>query len=291
MSAARLLDLGLLQPARLHASYAGIAGAANPDSEPVLLWARATAHLSLGQSQSAACELVANPGVPVLRRPLGGGMVWIDEQQCIHVFIVPLRRAPRRPAEWAAWGLRPAISTFRSFGLDVERRGEDLWLHGRKIAGSGSATLGACAVFASSFLLHFPRRRFARCVAGSAGFRDWLDAGLAATLTDWATHAPVPAVAGLRASFVAATEEAFGWKLHADVAGVEESAAIIAAESEIGDDEEGDSGRRSVPGGIKLNRESRLVEHRRGACLVRELVVRGMVARRAVMPLEQGACR
>jgi len=290
LSAARLLDLGLLQPARLHASYAGIAEVAKTDSDPVLLWASATPHLSLGQSQSAASELVANPGVPVLRRPLGGGMVWVDEQQCIYVFIAPLCRAPRRPAEWAAWGLRPALATFRAFGLDVERRGEDLWLHGRKIAGSGSATLGACAVFASSFLLHFPRRRFADCVAGSAGFRDWLDAGLAATLTDWAAHAPMPDRAGLRARFVAATEEAFDWSLQTDVVGVAESAAIIAAESEIADDE-GDDGRRSMPGGIKLNRESRLVEHRRGSCLVRELVVRGMVARRAVMRLEQGVCQ
>jgi lipoate-protein ligase A len=288
--AARFLDVGLLPPQRLHASYAGIAEAANPDSEPVLLWARAPAHLSLGQSQSAACELVANPGVPVVRRPLGGGMVWIDEQQCIYVFITPLRHAPRQPGEWAAWGLQPAITTFQAFGLDVERRGEDLWLGDRKIAGSGSATLGACAVFASSFLLDFPRRRFADCVAGSAGFREWLDVGLAATLTDWAAHAPVPDRAGLRAHFVAAAEEAFGWRLQADVVGAEESAAISAAETEIADDE-GDAGRRSVSGGIKLNRESRLVEQRRGSCLVRELVVRGMVARRAVMVLDQGGCR
>ena len=288
---ARLLDLGLLQPVRLHAGYAGIAEATHPDDAPVLLWARATAHLSLGQSQSAACELVADPGVPVLRRPLGGGMVWIDEAQWIYAFIVPLRLAPRRPADWVGWGLQPALLTFRSFGLDVERRGEDLWLGGRKIAGCGSATIGACAVFASSFLLHFPRERFAGCVAGSAGFREWLDAGLAAALTDWAAHAPVPPAAGLRARFVAATEEAFGWKLHADVVGVEESAAIAAAESDIGVDEESDSGRRSVPGGIKLNRESRLVEYRRGPCLVRELVVRGMVARRAVIPLEPEVCR
>ncbi|MCW5576709.1 MAG: lipoate--protein ligase family protein [Burkholderiales bacterium] len=288
MSAARLLDLGLLRPERLHASYAGIARAAEPDGAPVLLWARAGAHLSLGQSQSAACELVANPGVPVLRRPLGGGMVWIDEQQYVHVFIVPLRLAPRRPAEWAAWGLRPALSTFRAFGLDVERRGEDLWLRGRKIAGSGSATIGACAVFASSFLMRFPRERFAGCVAGSAGFRGWLNAGLAATLTDWSSHAAVPAEAGLRAGFVAATEEAFGWRLQADAVRGDESMAIVEAEIEMREDDD-DCGARAVPGGIKLNRESRLVEQERGGRLVRELVVRGMVARRAVMAPERGA--
>jgi lipoate-protein ligase A len=286
LTAARLIDAGLLTPQRLHASYAGIAQEATPAAAPVLLWARAPAHLCLGQSQSAACELVASPAVPVVRRLLGGGTVWIDEQQQVYVFIVPLCRAPRRPAEWAAWWLRPAITTFRTFGLDVEQRGEDLWLGGRKIAGSGSATIGACAVFASSFLLRFPRERFAGCVAGSAGFREWLDAGLAATLTDWAAHALPPAEAELRARFAAAAAAAFGWTLRAGTLTAAEMAAIAAEESASDDDAE-DAGRRSVPGGIKLNRESRLVEHRRDGCLVRELVVRGMVARRAVMNLDQ----
>ncbi|MBX3652374.1 MAG: lipoate--protein ligase family protein [Burkholderiales bacterium] len=289
MTAARLLEAGLLPPPRLHAGYAGIAQAARPDSAPVLLWGRASAHISLGQSQSAACELVARPAVPVLRRPLGGGTVWIDEQQQIYVFIVPLQQAPRRPAEWAAWGLRPAVATFRAFGLDVERRGEDLWLGGRKIAGSGAATIGGCAVFASSFLMRFPHERFAGCVAGSAGFRGWLSAGLAATMTDWSSHGAVPAEARLRASFVAATEKTFHWQLRADVVRSDESAAITEAEAGMREDDDDCCGVRAVTGGIKLNRESRLVEHEYKGRLVRELVVRGMVARRAVMTPEQGA--
>lgn len=288
MIAARFLDVGLLPPQRLHASYAGIAQAAVPGSAPILLWGRAPAHLCLGQSQSAACELVARPAVPVVRRLLGGGTVWIDEQQPIYVFIVPLCQAPRRPAEWAAWGLRPAVATFRAFGLDVERRGEDLWLGGRKIAGSGSATLGSCAVFASSFLMRFPRERFAGCVAGSAGFRSWLSAGLAATMTDWSSHGAVPAEARLRAAFVAATEAALGWTLRTDLVRDDERLAIAQVEVEMREDDD-DCGERAVPGGIKLNRESRLVEQESEGRLVRELVVRGMVARRAVMRPEQEA--
>ena len=288
MIAARFIDAGLLPPQRLHASYAGIAQAAVPDSAPVLLWARAPAHLCLGQSQSAACELVARPAVPVVRRLLGGGTVWIDEQQQVYVFIVPLCQAPRRPADWAAWGRRPAVATFRAFGLDVERRGEDLWLGGRKIAGSASATLGACAVFASSFLMRFPHERFAGCVAGSAGFRGWLSAGLAATLTDWSSHGAVPAEARLRAEFLVAAGQIFGWGLQADAVRDDERAAIADAETDMRDDDDEGCGMRAVPGGIKLNRDSRLVEREHNGRLLRELVVRGMVARRAVMAMEQG---
>lgn len=288
MTDARLLDVGLLPPRRLHASYAGIAQAAAPAGAPVLLWGRASAHLSLGQSQSAACELVARPAVPVVRRPLGGGAVWVDEAQWIYAFIVPLQRAPRRPADWAGWALQPALATFQAFGLAVERRGEDLWLAGRKIAGSGAATIGGCAVFASSFLLRFPHARFADCIAGSSGFRAWLQAGLIATLTDWATHAPLPPAAGLRQAFVAATADAFGWKLRTDEPDAAECRAIAAAEAEIAADDGDAVTPRSVAGGIKLNRDSRLSEQERDGRLVRELVLGGMLARRAVFSIHEG---
>jgi lipoate-protein ligase A len=285
---ARLLEVGLLPPRRLHASYAGIAQASAPGSVPTLLWGRASAHLSLGQSQSAACELVARPAVPVVRRPLGGGAVWVDEAQWIYAFIVPLRLAPRRPADWAGWALQPALATFQAFGLAVERRGEDLWLAGRKIAGSGAATIGGCAVFASSFLLRFPHARFAECIAGSSGFRAWLQAGLAATLTDWASHAPPPSAATLRQAFVAAVADAFGWQLRADAPDAAECRVIAAAEADIIEDDDG-AARRSVAGGIKLNRESRLVEHEQDGRRVRELVLRGMLTRRAVISIREGS--
>ncbi len=227
-------------------------------------------------------ELAPRIDVPVVRRPLGGGAVWVDEGQLVYVLIVPLRDAPRRPAEWNAWGLQPAIATFRQFGLSVERHGEDLWLHGRKIAGTGSATIGASAVFASSFLMHFPRERFAACVAGTPEFQSWLDAGLAATMTDWAEHATVPAAADLRAAFSGAVERTMGWQLHCAAVTAAESSAIDEAQRDMNDDSY-DSGRRAHRDGLKLNAESYLVERDENGRRVRELVVRGTVARRAVV--------
>jgi lipoate-protein ligase A len=252
----------------------------------VLLWGNSPAHLCLGQSQSAARELVPQVTVPVVRRPLGGGTVWVDEGQQVYVFIVPLRHAPRRPAHWNTWALQPAINTFRAFGLDVGQRGEDLWLDGRKIAGSGSATMGSCAVFASSFLLHFPRERFAQCIAGSAEFQSLLGAGLAATLTSWVEHAALPAADVLQAVFRNAVARAFGWRLQPAMLSGEESAAIDEAFEDMQDDGY-DCGRRACPDGIKLNAESHLVERNADGWHVRELVVRGSVVRRTVCRRDQ----
>jgi len=273
--------VGRLAPQHLHATYAGVAQAAAADSAPVLLWANSPAHLCLGQSQSAARELVSEIAVPVVRRPLGGGTVWVDEGQQVYVFIVPLRHAPRRPAAWSVWALQPALATYRAFGLAVEQRGDDLWLGGRKIAGSGSATIGGCAVLASSFLMHFPHQRFAECIAGSREFRSWLEAGLAATLTAWAEHATIPAVHVLQAVFRDAVARTLGWQLlPATLAGAE-CAAIAEALVDLQDDGY-DCGHRALRDGIKLNAESHLVEREQNGCRVRELVVRGTVVRRTV---------
>jgi len=256
--------------------------AAGHDSVPVLLWGTAQAHICLGQSQSPALELVPDPFVPVVRRALGGGAVWVDEQQWCHVLVVPLRLAPRHPAEWGNWALQPAMATFRRFGLAVEIRDGDLWLHGRKIAGSGSATIGQSAVIASSYLLRFPGEKFARCIAGSAGFRDWLLQGLKQTMTDWASHAEIPAEADLRDTHVSAVEQAFGWKLLPSSLTAAETVAIEEAvkENEIDDWHEGG---RGYTGGIKLNAESWLIERQLDGVAVREMVVRGNLARREII--------
>ncbi len=270
----------MLPPRQLHATYSGIAQATAADAAPALVWGGARPHLCLGQA--SPCRLAPDIAVPVVRRPLGGGAVWVDEGQIVHVLIAPLRLAPPHPADWSAWALRPAIATFERFGLRVSRKGEDLWLDGRKIAGTGSATIGACAVFASSFLLRFPGSAFAACIAGSGDYRQWLEQGLAATLTDWSAHAIPPPGDALLAAYRKAAGETLGWMLQPADIGTAEAAAIAEAGEDMDDD--GHVGADAArAGAIKLNADSYLVEHEIRNRRVRELVVRGMLARRAAI--------
>lgn len=277
---ARFIDVGVLEPALFHATYAGIAYAVEHAAHPVVMWGRATPHISLGQSQDRCAELEAALEVPVVTRPLGGGAVWVDEFQYCYVLIAPLEQAPPRPADWFEWGLAPALATCRHFGLAAERREQDLWLAGRKIAGSGAATLGRCAVFASSFLLRFPAERFARCIASpSPEFRIWLRAALAQAMTDWESHRPLPGEAELRDAFRDAAEQALGWRLADSVL----SAAELAAREDAlleSQPAAAASGTRMVADGLKLKAGMFLHERRLASGAELSLVRDGAVVSR-----------
>jgi lipoate-protein ligase A len=231
--AARWIRIGLVEPLELHATYAGLAAAQAPDAGPIVLWAQAKTHLCLGQSQGLA-ELAPGAGLPVVRRPLGGGLVWVDESQYVYVVIAPRRLAPGRPARWFPWALAPAVATYRHFGLPAYLNEQDVWLHGRKIAGSGAASIGACAVIASSFLLRFPAERFADSVASpSADFRAWLRDGLALAMTEWADHGVLPAERDLEEVFRARISAQHGWRFESSWPREAELAAIAEAREEL----------------------------------------------------------
>lgn len=278
MRPARLIDLGLTAPRRLHAAYSGLAHAQQEDAAPIVLWGRARAHVSVGQGQSAAL-LARGLDVPVARRPLGGGCVWVDPQQIVVAFVVPLVQAPRRHTDWFDWLLAPVVATYRAFGVPAERRDRDIWVRGRKIGGSGAATLGAAAVLATSFLLRFPAERFARCLASRGpGYRAWLREGLELTMTDWAREGRVPSLADLQAAFRRSVASELGWSLRKTMPNTTERQAMREALTEL--DLPWHEPRPPTGGSIlKLNADAFLADAEEQGRRVRRLVVGGVTVK------------
>ena len=135
---ARWIGIGAPEAPSLRSRCARLAQAQAADAEPIVVWGRTPAHLCLGHNL---------------------GSVWIDEGRNFFVLIVPARLAPGRARRWVAWALAPAIATCRSFGLQAYVEGNDLCAAGRRIAGAGSAMIGACAVIASSLPDTLPDQR------------------------------------------------------------------------------------------------------------------------------------
>jgi lipoate-protein ligase A len=250
--AARLIASRAREPVAFHATYAAVAEAMDAAASPVVVWGRVPAHLCLGQSQTLA-DVRCGTAERVVRRPLGGGAVWVDRDQVSYAIVAPLALAPGRPEDWYGWALAPALETFRTFGLPVQRQGEDLWVRGRKIAGSGAATIGRAAVVASSFLMRFPCDRFADCVAvPSEAFRAVLRGTLPQAMTEWSEHGVPPTEEALKRAFVAALRSTLGW--HASPSRMRASERPLWAEwhDELSEPiERGQAAR--VPDGLKLN--------------------------------------
>jgi len=286
---ARWLDLGTLDPVSLHSTVQGLAEAQSDDSAPVLAWARAShPHVCLGASQGAEAELdidaCRHAGIQIVRRPLGGGTVWVDSDQWAFFFIMPKVSSSSDRARFFALALAPARAVYRDYGLDVTAVGRgDLWLDGRKILGSGAATINRADVLGASFLLRFPAGRFAAALqCPSPDYRRWLQDELRRTLTAWTEHAPAPSPEKLAECFRHHVEATYGWTLRNDRLSDCERELATAARDDVTDVFDGPH-RALVPGGVKLNHDTYLLESRADVGWAR-LVLRGGRIDRIALP-------
>jgi len=133
-TAARWIRSGPTGPHDLHAACVGLSTSQPERAAPIVLWAQASA-------------------------PIIGNLFSADEDHYTFALIAPLRLAPGRRSRWRAWGLAPALATYRQFGVRAYLDEDALCLNGRRIAECGAQAIGDCAVVASSFLPRAPEAR------------------------------------------------------------------------------------------------------------------------------------
>lgn len=186
--AARWMRLGALASHELTAVLSALASAQAPHSPPILIWVQAQSDLL-------------------------HGLVRAERASFVFAMIVPTRLAPGRTGRWLAWGLAPAIATYRQFGVRAYLNEEDVWLNGHRIAASAAAAIDGCAVVASSFLPRLAGRLpEGRACDASPEFRTWLRAGLALAASEWAGMGESPAERELETVFRARVEAQHGWR-------------------------------------------------------------------------------
>lgn len=114
-------------------------------------------------------------GLPLFRREVGGGLVYLDERQ-VFFQIVLHRRNPDIPLNREQFYrklLGPVVQTLGDFGLKAELRSPcDLIINSKKISGNGAGQIGECYVLVGNILLDFNYELMASVIqAPSEDFR------------------------------------------------------------------------------------------------------------------------
>jgi lipoate-protein ligase A len=186
----RRLDLGVVSPLRSQAVYHGLAAAleaGTPDT--VVFCSPAAPYFCVGYHQRADAVLdlawCRRQGWPVYRRKIGGGAVYLDDQQLFYQVVVHRSRAPSAVDRiYARYLAGPVLALNRLGVAAVLVPPNEIEVRGRRIAGTGGGQIGEAVVVVGNILFDFPDGRMARgWRAPSAPFRRLARQGLRRYLT------------------------------------------------------------------------------------------------------------
>ncbi len=265
----RVLDFGTVPAIRSQAVFHGIAETMSTQSDPVLcLVSPATPYVCVGMHQEIAKEVdedfCKKADLPVYRRHVGGGAVYLDENQLFTHFIYPRDKAPKRAEKLYPMFIEPVVRTYRDLGINAEfRPANDIHVAGRKIGGTGAASIAEATIMVGSFMRDFDTATMAKCLkVPSEKFRDKLKS----TLDDYMTTmlkelGSIPERESIVQAFLGHCAETLGVEPVADQPTDEELAAIERAEALLMDPEwTFVQGRKFVEMGVKISAGTHLTQ-------------------------------
>jgi len=137
--------------------------------EGLILLSPATPYVCIGFHQDAEREVdmdfCRTNGIPVFRRDVGGGAVYLDGGQLFFQLVLK-RGDPRIPASKESFYrsfLQPVIDVYRRAGVQAEYKPiNDVITGARKVSGSGVGEIGGGIVFVGNVILDFNYERMAR---------------------------------------------------------------------------------------------------------------------------------
>ncbi|MFH1059824.1 MAG: biotin/lipoate A/B protein ligase family protein [Pseudomonadota bacterium] len=198
----RVYKLGAVPWARSQLVYHALA---ELGQEALVLCWPSEPYVCLGYHQDVEQEIDQSycraQGLPIFRREVGGGGVYLDRDQLFWQLIISPDNpaAPRRRDVFYRRFLGPVIAHYRELGVMAEFTPvSDVTVAGRKICGTGAGEVGPMWVFVGNLMLDFDRRAMARVIqAPDENFRRRFEAGMAAHLTSLAAELGPERAAGL----------------------------------------------------------------------------------------------
>lgn len=159
--------------------------------EALVLLSPASPYVCLGYHQDPEQEIdlafCRKNRIPVFRREVGGGAVYLDGNQLFYQLVIH-KDNPVVPGNKSAFYrkfLQPVINTYRHLDIPaVYEPINDIMVHNRKISGNGVGEIGNCLVFVGNLILDFDYAMMSRVLkVPDEKFRDKVKKTLTGNLT------------------------------------------------------------------------------------------------------------
>jgi len=160
----RFLDLGDLRPVSTQVVYHAVAMAVNQGLSPstIILCRPSDPLVCIGYHQELDIEVDTEycrlKNLPIARRILGGGAVYLDSNQLFYQ-IIARRSEPMVPEsieEIFKTFLAAPTKTYNDLGIHAQYKAlNDVEVNGRKISGSGATEIEASAILTGNIIFDF----------------------------------------------------------------------------------------------------------------------------------------
>jgi lipoate-protein ligase A len=162
----RLLDLGDVHPLRSQTIYHALAHAMTDDTpDTIVLVSPSHPYVCIGYHQDLDKEIdhayCQTCGLPVFRREVGGGSVYLDNGQVFTQWIFHREHLSINLEQLFEFYVRPLVDTYRTLGISAYFRPiNDVHVDGKKIGGSGAAQISM--VLVGSLMFDFDKAAMVR---------------------------------------------------------------------------------------------------------------------------------
>lgn len=166
----RVIDFGAVTALRSQTVWHAVCRCMRPGDEPVLSFVRpGEPYVCIGYHRDIAevdIDYCHAQGLPVLRRMVGGGPVYCDDEQLFFQITVPAHGVPARRSTALTSLLRPAMQALRRLGVDaVLDRFSEISVGPAKVCGHGAGQLGEGVTVVGNLISGFDHDRAARVLA------------------------------------------------------------------------------------------------------------------------------
>jgi len=159
--------------------------------EALSLVSPASPYVCIGFHQDAEQEVdldfCKKSDIPVFRRNLGGGAVYLDGNQLFFHLILQRDNPaiPKGKISFYKKFLQPVINVYRHIGIAADYKPvNDVVVEDRKISGTGAAEIGDCIVFVGNLIVDFDYHMMSRVLkAPDEKFRDKVQRTIKANLS------------------------------------------------------------------------------------------------------------